>query len=87
MLSLLISSTEKVFFKSLKRLLLFNAQCPGLSKLPQPNLVRWKTWLQAAFYYAEYFNQVKAFSVNRANLSCLQLNFATVLTNNVRIIH
>ncbi|KAJ8963080.1 hypothetical protein NQ318_018544 [Aromia moschata] len=56
----LISSTKKVFLKSPKRLRAFHTQCPGVSEPPQPIITRWGTWLEAAFYYAKYFTQIKS---------------------------
>lgn len=56
----LIANTKKVFLKSPKRLRAFHRQCPGIPEPPQPILTRWGTWLKAAFYYAEYFQQIKA---------------------------
>ncbi|KAJ8945594.1 hypothetical protein NQ314_009117 [Rhamnusium bicolor] len=56
----LIASTKTVFLKSPKCLRAFHSKCPGIPEPPQPILIRWGTWLQAAFYYAEYFQQIKA---------------------------
>ncbi|XP_018566368.1 uncharacterized protein LOC108907258 isoform X1 [Anoplophora glabripennis] len=56
----LIANTKKVFLKSPKRLQVFRSQCPDIPEPPQPILTCWGTWLQAALYYAKYFQQIKA---------------------------
>lgn len=56
----LIANAEKIFIKAPKRLRVFHSQCPGIPEPPQPILTRWGEWLQAAFYYAKYFQQIKA---------------------------
>ncbi|KAJ8952199.1 hypothetical protein NQ318_022649 [Aromia moschata] len=55
----LIASTEKVFLKSPKHLRAFHAQCPGVREPSQSILTRFGTWLEAALYYAQYFQQIK----------------------------
>ncbi|KAJ8954515.1 hypothetical protein NQ318_000747 [Aromia moschata] len=56
----LIAGTKKVFLKPPKRLRAFHSKCPGISEPSQPILTRWAIWLKAAFYYDEYFQQIKA---------------------------
>ncbi|KAJ8951121.1 hypothetical protein NQ318_021565 [Aromia moschata] len=55
----LIASTQKVFLKSPKRLHAFHSRCPNIPEPPQPILTRCGTWLEATFYYAKYFEQIK----------------------------
>ncbi|XP_018576980.1 uncharacterized protein LOC108915438 [Anoplophora glabripennis] len=55
----LITSTNKVFLKSPKRLRAFHDKCPDIPEPPQSILTHWGTWLKAAFYYAVYFQQIK----------------------------
>lgn len=55
----LIANTKTVFLKSPKRTRLFHKLCPDIPEPPEPIVTRWGTWLQAAFYYYKYFDQVK----------------------------
>lgn len=56
----LISSTKAVFVKSPQRIREFHRLCPNIPEPPQPIITRWATWLQAAFYYRDHFQQVKS---------------------------
>jgi hypothetical protein len=56
----LIASTKKVFKKAPYRVRKFKEMTPTLPLPPSPILTRWGTWLKAAFYYAENFDDVKA---------------------------
>ncbi|KAJ4438848.1 hypothetical protein ANN_14801 [Periplaneta americana] len=40
------------------RVLLFQTIAPGIPLPPQPILTRWKTWLDAVNYYAEYYGKI-----------------------------
>ncbi|KAJ4430339.1 hypothetical protein ANN_22555 [Periplaneta americana] len=40
------------------RVLLFQTIAPGIPLPPQPVLTRWKTWLDAVNYYAEYYGKI-----------------------------
>ncbi|KAJ4451470.1 hypothetical protein ANN_02932 [Periplaneta americana] len=42
------------------RVLLFQTIAPGILLPPQPVLTRWKTWLDAVNYYAEYYGKIMA---------------------------
>lgn len=54
-----ISTVKKVFLKAPSRVLLFRDMLPNVPLPPQPVLTRWGTWIQAALYYAQHFNEVK----------------------------
>lgn len=56
----LIAYTKAVFRKSPQRIRRFHTQCPGIPEPPQPILTRWGTWLEAAFYYLNHFQNVKS---------------------------
>lgn len=56
----LISAVKKVYKKSPKRIKVFKVQCPGLRLPPSPVLTRWGTWLEAAVYYGNHFEEVKS---------------------------
>lgn len=56
----LIGQTKAVFLKSPKRIRLFHLQCPDIPEPPQPILIRWGTWLEAAFYYYKHFEIIKS---------------------------
>jgi hypothetical protein len=56
---LLISNTKKVFLKAPTRVGTFKEKCPNLSLPPQPIIIRWGMWLDAAFYYGKNFDKVK----------------------------
>ncbi|KAJ8949019.1 hypothetical protein NQ318_005193 [Aromia moschata] len=56
----LIANTKKVFLKSLKRLRAFHSRCPNILEPPQPIPTRWGIRLEAAFYYAKYYEKIKA---------------------------
>ena len=53
----LISSIKAATIKNKDRRSLFTAA--GLSAPPQPILIRWDTWLETSFFYAENFQIVK----------------------------
>jgi len=56
---LLVFNTNKVFSKAPSRVDTFKEKCPNLSVPPQPIITRWRTWLDAAFYYGKNFDKVK----------------------------
>ncbi|KAJ8963068.1 hypothetical protein NQ318_018532 [Aromia moschata] len=51
-----VNALITMFLKSSKRLRAFQSKCP---EPPQLILKRWGTWLEAAFYYDKYFEQIK----------------------------
>lgn len=55
----LISNVKKIFLKSPKRIRLFKQMCPNVPLPPEPVITRWGTWLNAAFYYSTYFEDIK----------------------------
>lgn len=54
----IISNVKKVFTKAPNRIALFKQMAPELKLPPQPILTRWGTWLDAATYYADNFQQI-----------------------------
>lgn len=54
-----ISNDKKVFLKSPSRIAVFKEKFLNLFPPPQPVITRWGTWLEAAEYYAKYFNEWK----------------------------
>ncbi|KAJ8948255.1 hypothetical protein NQ318_013243 [Aromia moschata] len=56
----LIASSKKVFLKSPKHLHAFHSRCPNIPEPPQPILIRWEHGWRQLFYYAKYFEQIKA---------------------------
>lgn len=54
----LISNVKKVFTKSPKRIQAFKELFEGIPLPPKPIITRWGTWVEAALYYAQYFNEV-----------------------------
>lgn len=57
---LLIANAKKVFRKAPKRISTFKEKNPDLPLPPKPCLTRWGTWLTAALYYADHFDEIKA---------------------------
>uniref|UniRef100_A0A914HSA2 DUF659 domain-containing protein n=1 Tax=Globodera rostochiensis TaxID=31243 RepID=A0A914HSA2_GLORO len=55
----LIASTKKVFSKAPSRVAKFRELC-DLPLPPRPIITRWATWLRAALYYSEHFDQIGA---------------------------
>lgn len=54
-----IALTKSAFLKAPTRTALFKEMCPGVPLPPEPVVTRWGTWLQAASYYARYFDNVR----------------------------
>ncbi|CAG9795134.1 unnamed protein product [Diatraea saccharalis] len=55
-----ISNMKKVFLKAPKRIKIIKEMCPDLPLPPAPVITRWGTWLDAAFYYAKHFDEIKS---------------------------
>ena len=55
----LIANVKKVFSKAPSRIQYFKSIAPSLSLPPEPILTRWGTWIKAANYYCEHFEQIK----------------------------
>ncbi|CAH0562763.1 unnamed protein product [Brassicogethes aeneus] len=55
----LIKNGKKVFIKAPLRVQLFKEQLPNTPLPPEPVLTRWGTWLDAALYYADNFENFK----------------------------
>ena len=48
----LIANVKKVFLKAPLRVKVFQEVAPNLRLPPEPGLIRWGTWVDAAMYYA-----------------------------------
>lgn len=55
----LIANVKKVFLKAPSRIKYFKQKCPGLQLPPQPTITRWGTWIDAACYYADHFEDIQ----------------------------
>lgn len=55
----LISSMKAVFLKSPARIRYFKENAEDIPLPPSPVITRWGTWLQAAIYYADYFEVIQ----------------------------
>lgn len=55
----LISSMKAVFLKSPARIRYFRETAVDIPLPPSPVVTRWGTWLQAACYYANYFESIE----------------------------
>lgn len=55
----LISNVKKVFRKSPKRIKAFKEMVNGIPLPPNPTIIRWGTWIEAATYYNKYFEEIK----------------------------
>lgn len=55
----LISNVKKIFLKSPERVRLFKAKYPSIPLPPEPIITRWGTWITAAVYYAQYYEQIR----------------------------
>lgn len=55
----LIANVKKVFRKAPSRIQYFKSIAPSLSLPLEPILTRWGTWIKAANYYCEHFEQIK----------------------------
>lgn len=58
--NILIAHTKAVFLNSPKHIRKFHQQYPGIPEPPQLALARWGAWLEAAFYYFQYFQKIKS---------------------------
>lgn len=78
----LISNCKKVFLKSPSRTNIFREKLPGVPLPPRPVITRWGTWMTAAFYYAQYFNEVKEVLDELQDEDCAAIPKARDLLNN-----
>lgn len=72
---ILIANVKKVFLKAPSRVKILKDKYPHIPLPPQPVITRWGTWLEAASYYAQYFNEIKDV------LSCLNSSDAITIRN------
>ena len=56
----LISNGKAAFLKAPSRVVQFKAMFPDLKLPPSPVITRWGIWLEAAIYYAENYDKIKA---------------------------
>jgi predicted Zn-dependent protease with MMP-like domain len=55
----LISNMKAAFRKSPGRVSIYKQKFPELPLPPEPIIIRWGTWLTAAEFYAQHFNEIK----------------------------
>lgn len=55
----LISSVKKVFLKAPLRIQQYRLKLGDVPLPPEPVITRWGTWLEAALFYADYFDSIK----------------------------
>lgn len=53
----LISNVKKVFIKAPTRIKTFQELTENIPLPPQPIITRWGTWIEAAIYYAKYYEE------------------------------
>lgn len=53
-----ISNMKKIFLKAPTRLQVFKNIAPEIPLPPKPIITRWGTWLDAASYYAKYYEKI-----------------------------
>ena len=56
----LINNVKKVFIKSPVRVQLYKERLGNIPLPPLPVVTRWGTWLEAAFFYEEHFEEIKS---------------------------
>jgi hypothetical protein len=56
----LIAKTKAVFVKAPYRVHRFRELQPDIPLVPKPVLTRWGTWIDAAIYYWQHFQAIKA---------------------------
>ena len=59
MVNSIIGNTKKVFVKAPLRIQHYKEMLPNVSLPPEPILTRWGTWINAALFYSQYFEQLK----------------------------
>lgn len=59
MVNKLINNGKKAFLKAPSRVQRYKDVAPDLPLPPEPIITRWGTWLEAANFYADNFNQIK----------------------------
>ncbi|KAL4089542.1 hypothetical protein QTP88_024562 [Uroleucon formosanum] len=55
----LVAKEKQVFLKAPSRVLFFETEAPGVPLPPEPVLTRWGSWIEATYYYCQYFKQVR----------------------------
>lgn len=55
----LVNNVKKIFVKAPLRVQLYKERLPKVPLPPQPVLTRWGTWLEAAIFYADNYNNIK----------------------------
>ncbi|XP_018494288.1 uncharacterized protein LOC108863973 [Galendromus occidentalis] len=56
----LVANGKKIFNKAASRISVFRESLPAVPLPPQPIITRWGTWINAACYYAHYFDEFAA---------------------------
>lgn len=55
----LVSNMKAAFKKAPSRILIYKEKCPDLPLPPDPVITRWGTWLKAAEFYSNHYNNIK----------------------------
>lgn len=71
---LFISNIKKIFLKAPDRVNLFHSMLPNVSLPPSPVLTRWGTWLEAATYYHNNYDDIVKiiYHLNPADALCIR---------------
>jgi hypothetical protein len=56
----IIAQTKAIFSKAPRRVALYRQMCPNTPLPPRPVITRWGTWISAALFYSQNFDQVKS---------------------------
>ncbi|KAL4122933.1 hypothetical protein QTP88_015174 [Uroleucon formosanum] len=78
----LISSVKKIFLKAPSRIEIFKNMYSDLSLPPQPIVTRWGTWLNAANYYCQNFQQIKNVVAELDATTSMYIEKAEILLEN-----
>ncbi|KAF2889861.1 hypothetical protein ILUMI_16312 [Ignelater luminosus] len=70
----LISHVKKVFCKALSRIQLFYSKLPTILLPPQPGITKSGSWLKAAFYYTNNYEDVRKIvcSLEPDDVACIR---------------
>ncbi|KAL4127330.1 hypothetical protein QTP88_011505 [Uroleucon formosanum] len=76
------TSVKKIFLKAPSRIEIFKNMYPDLSLPPQPIATRWGTWLNAANYYCQNFQQIKNVVAELDATTSMYIEKAEILLEN-----
>ena len=55
----LVSTVKRIFVRAPSHTIIWKVVCPEVPLPPEPVLIRWGTWIDAALFYAKNFEKVK----------------------------